>query len=156
MSNRRYIIFSMAIVALLATGFLMAFRFAESKSIINVLNKHAQLLKALTQGPADRTTLGKKFDTHKYLNELTQIDTSFCPKKFESAWLEYIQATQQTSDQNPIHNELIAEMIGVASKSHPSGPVPTKPLEPKDEAERAWQNVERVALEYDVRIIHQS
>jgi hypothetical protein len=156
MSNRRYIIFSAVIVALLATGFLMAFRFAESKSIIRVLNQNALLLKALTQNPATGTTPQKKFDTHKYLNELTQIDTSFCPKKFESAWLGYIQAAQQTSDQNPIHNELIVEMIGIASKSHSSEPVPAKPLDSGDEVERAWQNVKRAALEYGVTIIPQS
>lgn len=158
MSNRRYIIFSVAIVVLLAAGFLMAFRFAESKSIINVLNKHAQLLKALTQNSAGGTPPQKKFDTHKYLNELTQIDTSFCPKKFESAWLGYIQAAQHVSDKNPIRDELIVEMIGVANKSHSHSleTVPTNPSEPKDEVERAWQNVERLALEYDVRIIHQS
>jgi hypothetical protein len=156
MSNRRYIICSVTIVALLATGFLMTFRFAESKSISNVLNKHAQLLKAPTQGPADKTMLRKKFDTHKYLNQLSQIDPSFCSKKFETAWLDYIQATEPASDQKLLRYELIVGMIGVATKSPSLTPLLAKPLEARDEVERACQNVERVAWEYGVRIIPQS
>jgi hypothetical protein len=156
MSNRRYIIFSVTIVVVLMVGFFWAFRFAESRSIINVLNKHSQLVKALTQGPADKTMPQGKFDAHKYLNELTQIDTSFCPKKFEAAWLEYIQATERASDQNLLRDEVVVGMIGVATKSRTLDPLLARPPEARDEVERAWQNVERVALEYNVRIIHQS
>jgi hypothetical protein len=155
MSTRRYIISSVAIIALLATGFFLAVRFAESKSIINVLNKHSQLVKSLTQRPADKTMPQRKFDAHKYINGLTQMHMSFCPKRFEAAWLGYVQATERAFDQRTIRGELVVGMMGVATKS-PSSPPPAKPPEARDEVESAWQNVERVALAYDVRIIHQS
>ena len=98
----------------------------------------------------------KQFNVHKYINGLTQIDTAFCPKKFEQAWLDYIQATTRASDQNPIRGEFVMGMIGVATKSPSLEPTTAKPPEAKDEVERAWQNIERIALEYNVRIIHQS
>lgn len=154
MSTRSYIISSVAITALLATGFFLAVRSAESKSIINVLNKHSQLVKSLTQGPADKTMPQRKFDAHKYINGLTQMDMSFCPRRFEAAWLGYVQATERAFDQRTIRGELVVGMMGVATKS-PSSP-PAQPPEARDEVESAWQNVERVALDYDVRIIHQS
>jgi hypothetical protein len=156
MSNRRYIIFSVAIVVLLTAGLFIAIRSAESKSIINVLNKNSQLVKALTQSPAHGSMPQKKFNVRQYINELTQIDTAFCPKKFELAWLDYVQALERASDKRMILGEVIVGMIGVATKSHSLEPMLAKPLEARDEVERAWQNVERVALEYDVRIIHQS
>jgi hypothetical protein len=156
MSTRRYIISSVAIIALLATGFFLAVRSAESKSIINVLNKHSQLVKSLTQRPADKTMPQRKFDAHQYINGLTQMDLSFCPKRFEAAWLGYVQATERAFDQRTIRSELVMGMVGVAAKSPSSTPLPAKPPEARDEVESAWQNVERVALDYDVRIIHQS
>ena len=151
MSNRRYIIFSVAIGAFLAGGFLTAFRFAESKSIINLLNKHSQLVNALAPIPADGAIPRGKFDGHKYLNELVQIDTSFCPKKFESAWLDYIRAVKQAFDQDLLRAELVVGAIGVASKTPFLAKTVVRPIEATDAVERAWQNVERVALEYNVQ-----
>ena len=102
MSNRRYIIFSATIVALLAGGFLTAFRFAESKSIISVLNKRiSQLVNALPPISADGTIPRGKFDGHKVSKRTpSKSILSFCPKKFEAAWLEYIQAAKQAFDQD--------------------------------------------------------
>jgi hypothetical protein len=156
MSTRRYIISSVAIIALLATGFFLAIRSVESKSIINVLNKHSQLVQSLSQRPADKTMSQRKFDAHKYIDGLTQMDMSFCPKRFEAAWLGYVQATERAFDQRTIRSEFVMGMMGVATKSPSSPPLPAKPPEARGEVESAWQNVERVALDYDVRIIHQS
>jgi hypothetical protein len=156
MSTRRYFVYSAVIVAVLATGFLMAFRHAESKSIINILNTHSQLVKALTQDPAEKTAPPRNFNAHKYINELIQMDRAFCPLKFEKAWLGYIQATERAANQNVLRTDEILAMIGVATKSPSHAPLTPMPPEARDEVEKAWQNVERVALEYDVRIIHQS
>ena len=71
--------------------------------------------------------------------------------QFESAWLEYIQAAKQAFDQNRLGAELVVGSIGVASKTPFLAKMMVRPIDATDTVERAWQNVERVALEYNVQ-----
>jgi hypothetical protein len=138
---------------LILVTFLL-FKFIELNSVLNVLNQGASAAKDSTQithmiGGETKTIL----DVSRYANEIYKIDSSHCPKKFQLAWLNYVQAYRRVEQSKGI---IFTDcVIGLATRSSmPLVKDATKPIKVHDELVIAYQSLKRVALKYGVRITH--
>ena len=157
MNNRHYIALAVVIcVVLSVVALFFVYKGAVAQSIVNVLNRNARAARACVQTSTLGTRNKRKFNTREYVNELHRIDASRCPKKFQLAWLDYVQAWEREGEQTPgvVLGELYLGMVGVATKSSSLEKMAVRPIEARDALERAWDALERVALEYDVRVVH--
>jgi hypothetical protein len=138
----------------LALALFLFYKSEETKSILVVLNQRIEAaenskLMVYRNGVVAKT----RFNLRRYVDGLHRINTLHCPKKFQLAWLDYVQACERLEK---MPGRMIADLfIGIATRSPFSliKDVP-KTEESGDELLLAEQNLERVALEYDVRIIH--
>ncbi len=144
------LVLAFALVGAIMTAYY-AHRNAQARYITNVLNQGSQTVEALTQTPSARM----QFSPHKCSVALSMIDTSSCPEKFQVAWLDYVQALNQAPDKNEILFDFVIGTIGVARKSAAWSKWINKAPDAKNDVVKAWQNLERIALDYDVRIVHQ-
>ena len=158
-TKTRNILAAVVFVGFLLAGIfaVFAYKAAEAFSIVNVLNQNAKAVGDSMQirGLGRRSVTN--FNTGQYVIKLHKIDTSPCPKKFQLAWLDYVHAWEQEAQQTPgrMLGEAYFTMLGVATRSSSLGNVGAKPIEAANELERTRQQLERVALEYNVRIIRQ-
>ncbi|HEY5043040.1 MAG TPA: hypothetical protein VIK53_13670 [Verrucomicrobiae bacterium] len=149
----------LAFVLFLIGGYVSySHKVAESQSVVNVINQGANAARHSTQ--IRYLVTGKSltnFLASQYIGELQKIDTSACPKKFQLAWLNYVQAWEAQAQQTPGRRfaEAYLEAVGVMTHSSSLEKVGTRGIEVADATTRAWQNVEMVALEYDVRMKYQ-
>jgi hypothetical protein len=155
--NGRYIALAIGLVVLLIAGAgYFALMVARSESIINVYNQKVQSAKDCTieiKNLRAGTVVRRRFNWVKFVGEIQQINASACPKKFRLAWLDFVQACQRESEQRP-NSDLFLWLFGVATKRHTFDSLPMKPIEAADELEKASQALDRVATEYNVRIIY--
>ncbi len=88
-----------------------------------------------------------------YAQGLRKIDMSRCPREFEIAYLEHIQAweslarSRESVDAGPILSLLQGNLLGLLSElsDDTEGPM-------KDEIVATWNEVERIALSYGVKV----
>ena len=132
-------------------GFLFYFKYCEAQSIVNVLDQRNDIIRdasmrILRNGEVVKIPLNQK----RYLNGLHNIDTSHCPKKFQLAWLDYVHSCELSrKDQD----EMIFDGV-VSFIEHSPGPILSRvssSVKMTNDKEVAWQNLERVALEFNVR-----
>jgi hypothetical protein len=142
------------VLVLLIFGFFLLFKYSETQSILSVINQRNDAirnatLRVLRNGEVVKTPLNQR----RYLNGLYNIDTSHCPKKFQLAWLDYVQACERT---RMMQGEMMFDAVVSLTTSSPAFIVKGISSSEKigNDRELAWQNLERVALEYDVRFIH--
>jgi hypothetical protein len=152
MNKKKY-----AVLILVALAIFLFYRQAETKSVLNVLNqRNDAVLNSMRIVRRNGVETRTRFNINRrYVNELYKIDTSHCPKKFQLAWLDYVQACERAQK---IPGRVIADIAVVAATGSfvPVLNEIPKTVNTNDELLMAWQSLERVALEYDVRIIHQS
>jgi hypothetical protein len=141
-----------------AVGVYFVTGIVRSQSIVVVLNQNAQNARDCTQVFAVGNRTRRRFNTRKFVDKLQGNDTSACPKKFQLAWLDYVHCWEREREQTPgvVLSEAYLGMIGVATRSSSLSRLTTKPIETADALETAWQNLETVALEYGVRVIHKT
>jgi hypothetical protein len=153
------VIVGLGIALLCYKGYELAEASARAETIIAVLNANGTALNDCFEVRTFRGIPKKtKFLPRRYVNKIHQIDPSHTPKRFQLAWLDYVQAWERISDQTPgmVLGETYVAMIGVYTHSSRLTDVAARPIEAADALEMARQKLERVALEYDVRIIHQT
>jgi hypothetical protein len=154
MKTRRKVGIALLVFVWLPVVAYLYYSDAESKAIIAVINQNAQNARDCT------TVFGKRrdFNTRKFVNKVQGIDTSACPKKFQLTWLDYVHCWERQGEQTPgmVLSEAYLGLIGVATRSSSLSKLTTKPIETADALENSWQNVETVALEYNVRIVRKT
>ena len=158
-SNALYVFIAVVVVVGVAMiGGYWAIRLYESNTVMAVLGQNIQAAKSCLEVRPLGGRTRKIFNTRQYVNELHKIDPSHTPKKFQLAWLDYVQAWEREAEQTngTMLGEAYIGMLGVVSRSSRLASVAAKPIETANALERAQQNLERVALEYDVRIIHKT
>jgi hypothetical protein len=138
-------------------------RISEAKNIVNVINQNAGAVRdSMEIRYFKNGTSRTNFLAGQYVGELHKIDTSTCPKKFQLSWLTYVQACELQAQQNPrsvtgVNLGLMA--VGAITRSSALETLGTRGIEREMDASlattHAWQRVERVSLEYDVRMIYQ-
>jgi hypothetical protein len=133
-------------------------RIMRSRTIIAALNQNAQNARDCTETITFGGRERKRFLARKFVDKLHEVDTSDCPMKFQLAWLDYVHCWERQGEQTPavVLGELYLGMFGVATRSSSLSKLATKPIETKDALETSWQNLETVALEYDVRVTHKT
>ncbi|HEY1719105.1 MAG TPA: hypothetical protein VGH42_12530 [Verrucomicrobiae bacterium] len=135
---------------------------SRTQSIIDVINQNANAAKHSVQILTYKNGMSRtNFLASQYVAQLHKIDTSACPKKFQLAWLNYVQTWEVEAQQTPsmARANALAAAIGTVTHSSSLETVGTTGIERQinanDAITHAWQNVEMVALEYDVRIKYQ-
>jgi hypothetical protein len=84
----------------------------------------------------------------RYLAALRTIDTNLCPEKFRRAWSDYVSAWDQKLKQEHATAETL-DAVSMWKGTFDDLPETSRRIEPYD-TERAWQQCERVALEYGI------
>jgi hypothetical protein len=84
----------------------------------------------------------------QYLAALKKIDTSLCPEKFRLAWSDYVSAWDQKLKQEHATAETL-DAVSMWKGTFDDLPATARRMEPYD-TDRAWQQCERVALEYGI------
>ena len=154
-SAKKLIILAVAAI-LIFFGVARAYKGAQTRSVVTVLDQNAQAALAAQQ----IRTIGRhsvtNFNAQQFVTELSRIDSSRCPKKFQLAWLDYVQACERAAEQTPsaMFGEAYLSVLGVVSRSSSLANLGARPLEAAEALQRTWQQVERAALEYNVRIEH--
>jgi hypothetical protein len=139
------------------------YRFSEAKSIVSVINQNASAARDSMQVRYFKNgTSRTNFLADQYVGELHRIDTSTCPKTFQLSWLTYVQACELQAQQNPravTGANLGLMAVGAITHSSAFETLGTRGIERELDASlattHAWQRVEKVALEYDVRMVYQ-
>jgi len=138
--------------------FFRAYKFYESQTILTVINQHQQAVKDCTVHVRPGHPKPQRiFQTKTFVNELHNVDTSACPKRFQMAWLDYVQAWERKGEVTP-DTALVDFLYGVGgvyAKSSKMADMAAEPHEAKNAVEQSWQRVERVAWEYDVQVLFQ-
>jgi hypothetical protein len=134
-----------------------AYKKYEAGAIVSVINQNGQAVGDCTVFVRFRRKLERRFKTPKFVNELRNIDTSACPKRFQLAWLDYVQAWEREGEITPDRNlvDFLFGVGGVYTKSSRMAGMAAEPFEVRDALTQSWQKVERIALEYDVRVVYQ-
>jgi hypothetical protein len=149
------LIVSILLFLFLIGGFFASYIYkaVESQSIVNVINQSA----SAAQNSMQISRKYRRFLGSKYVGELHKIDTSACPKKFQLVWLNYVHAWELQAQQTPGTRlaEAYLGAVGVITHSTSFEKIGTRGIETADATTLAWQNVETVALEYDVRMKYQ-
>lgn len=133
-----------------------AYHGAQTRAVATVLNQNNQAASAAQQIRTFGSHSTTNFNAHQFVTELSRIDSSGCPKRFQLVWLDYVQAWERAADQTPstMLGEAYLSMLGVVSRSSSLANVGARPLQAAEALQRTWQQLERVALEYNVRIEH--
>ncbi len=84
----------------------------------------------------------------RYLAALRKLDTSLCPEKFRLAWSNYISAWDQKLKQEHATEETL-DAVSMWKGTFDDLPATSRRIEPYD-TDGAWQQCERVALEYGI------
>lgn len=84
----------------------------------------------------------------QYLAALRKIDTKLCPEKFRLAWSDYVSAWDQKLKQEHATVETL-DAVSMWKGTFNDLPATSRRIEPYD-TEGAWQQCERVALEYGI------
>ncbi len=84
----------------------------------------------------------------QYFAALKKIDVKGCPEKFRLAWFDYIAAWERKRNQEHATNDTL-DAISMWKGEFNDLPAIVQCIEAYDTKE-AWQNCERVALEYGV------
>jgi hypothetical protein len=127
-------------------------------SIINVIDRNAYAARHSTQIiPLITGAYRTNFLANQYIAELQKIDTSACPKEFQLTWLNYVHACESEAEQTPGTRLREASLgaIGIMTRSDTLEKIGTRRNEVENATTLAWQNVETVALKYNVRVQYQ-
>lgn len=132
--------------------FFKAFEILSITSVLNQRNDAFRNAKLRVRRNGEITE-ARFVNSRQYLNELYKIDTSHCPKKFQLAWLDYVQAGERDgrAKERVITDFAVAAVTYQIFSLRDAVSTTEKSI---DERELAEQNLERVALEYDVRVVH--
>jgi hypothetical protein len=114
---------------------------ARDSTVINQFRVHGEIVNK------------RSFNFPKFVDKIQNIDTSHCPKRFQMAWLEYVQACQRVAKEKP-GSDTMLYLLGIITRTHTFDNLPEKDRETGDDMEKATQLVDRVATEYNVRIVY--
>ena len=121
----------------------------DQAAIKSVFEQRSEARKAST------VDIGKKkgvmFDGNAYVNALHKIDASACPKKFQLAWLDYVQAWER--NKAPINDFASKAEFAVGLAFHSTAAVSDSVERIKrGDTDEAFRQIVRVAAQYDVTV----
>ena len=160
----KLLIRKIALFALLILVGYLYYSYTQTQHILGVYNQKNQeatdclMVKdtgILIKGGHGETLKKKSFNLPKFVSVIQNINTSSCPKKFQLAWLDYVQACQRASEQTP-NADMLLYFFGIITRTHTFDNLPSKPIQAGDELEKASQALDRVALEYNVRTTYKT
>jgi hypothetical protein len=143
---------------IVVTAYKGAVAQSKAQSIVDVMNQNVNAARHSTQ--IRHLATGNSitdFSASQYVGELHKIDTLACPKEFQLAWLNYVHTWELEAQQTPGTRlgEAYLATIGMITHSDSLEKFGTRGNEAANATTLAWQNVEMVALKYDVRMKYQ-
>ncbi len=147
MEKKQHPILLAAQYAIVALVFLFcAFKIIEILSIRRVFDQNVKAFNGSMQIAHEGLLYTKRIHVHKYVDGLKRINTSYCPKKFQQAWHEFVQAWEQEEELGMKLSQMNKSGAGK------SGNITVNTLGVEAAMSKARQDVEDTALEYGVRV----